>query len=252
MPQYWLLNGHFDPAKTQGLYEAIDRRESCRCFLSAPSTQQWESVKLSAEAFALPGVRIVLGLCENALFLPFGGLLMKFENVQRFAAVLTLDDNPESIVNAGISGEMLMLDAVQKGLGGCWVAGTYKHKEVGLSLAEGEKIRALIALGVPKENPSLPLQRKRKPLSSICSLNFEQAPPAFLEVARAVQKAPSAINLQPWRLAFTPENSLSIAVKRPAQRLDLGIAISHAVLAMGSTPVQYHLSEDGLSARLTL
>lgn len=252
MAQDWRLNGYFDPNKMKDLYETISERESCRSFASAPSSEQWSGLLASADAFALPGARIALGMCNNALFQPFFGLLMKFDNVQRFAAVFATEGNAESVINAGISGEMLMLDAVKRGLGGVWVAGTYKHKDVGIKLREGEKLCALIALGVPKQRPSLPLKRKRKQISDICSTNFTDAPSAFREVARAVQAAPSAMNLQPWQLTYEPEGKLTISIKRASQRLDFGIALCHAVLAMGNTSARYTLSEDGLSASLQL
>ena len=60
------------------------------------------------------------------------GLLMKFENVQRFAAVIVQEGDPKNVVNAGISGEMFLLKAVELGLGGCWVSGTFKRGQVGL------------------------------------------------------------------------------------------------------------------------
>ena len=252
MAAYWRLNGYYDPIKGKGLYEAISERKSCRSFLSAPTAEQWDELKALAEDFALPGVRMELGLCDNAFFSPFFGLLMKFENVQRFAAIITTDDEAESVVNAGISGEMLMLAAVRAGLGGCWVAGTYKRGEAGSVLREGEKLRAVIALGVPQEKPTLPIARKRKALSDICRGDFASAPPVMDDVARAVQAAPSAVNLQPWRLTYTTENELSISVGRPMQRLDFGIAVCHAMLAVGNRSVQYTLAEDGLSARLEL
>ena len=252
MENFWSLNRFFDPAETSGLYSAISRRESCRCFSAAPGITQWEVLSTSAAALALPGVRILLGDCENDLFQPFFGLLMKFENVRRFAAIVLQDDRPESVVNAGISGEMFLLSAVSLGLASCWVSGTYKRGKVTLPLQKGERVCALIALGVPKTPAALPLRRKRKPLSETCSPNFSDAPQIFVDAAKAIQEAPSAVNLQPCRLQYIPNDTLVVSVKRPAQRLDLGIGICHAVLAMENTPVQYSLSQDGCTARLTL
>ncbi len=252
MPEHWPLNGFYDMTKTTPLYEAIACRESCRGFSSAPSTEQWTALTAAADTLALPGTRLALGLCDNSLFQPFFGLLMKFENVQRFAAIIVQSDDPQAMVNAGISGEMLMLSAVHLGLGGVWVAGTYKRGDVSLPLSENEKIVALIALGVPQRPPAPPLKRKRKELARLCSDNFGDAPSAFREAAQAVQAAPSAMNLQPWFLRFEPENTLVISVKRPSAKLDLGIALCHAALSLGQTPVAYALSPDGLTARITL
>ncbi len=252
MSENWALNGFYDMSKTTPLYEAISRRESCRSFASAPTAQQWTELEAAAESLALPGTRMALGLCDNSLFQPFGGLLMKFENVRRFAAIITKAATPENAVNAGLSGEMLMLKAVSLALGGCWVAGTYKHSKVGVQLQEGEKIRALLALGIPQGEGQEIRERKRKPLSQLCSDNFQDAPSSLRDVASAVRNAPSAMNLQPWRMDFTPPDGLTLAVPRAAQRLDLGIALSHALLALGSTRASFALAEDGLSARITL
>lgn len=248
----WALNGFYDTDQLTGLYEAMDVRESCRSFASAPCTQVWNALGEDAARYALPGVRLALGLCDTALFQPFGGIAMKFENVSRFAAVIAGEDSPQSAVNAGVSGEMLLLSAVEKGLGGVWVSGTYKRSKVPLALGEGETLKALIPLGVPAAPPSPPLSRRRKPLARLCQPGFEKAPAPFQEAASAVRAAPSAMNAQPWRMAYGPENTMTLAVKRPFQRLDLGIALCHLLLALGKTPATYTLSRDGLSVTVQL
>lgn len=252
MSEQWALNGFYDMSKMTALFNAIPYRESCRRFASAPSTQQWEALTAAAEKLAMPGTRLALGMCDTALFQPFMGLLMKFENVRRFAAIIVKGDSPAHVINAGISGEMLMLAAVNAGLGGVWVAGTYKKGQVSIPLDEEERVVAVMALGVPQKPPKPPLKRHRKELIKICSPNFSEAPVAFREVALTVQAAPSAMNLQPWLLTYEPENTLTISIKKPQSRLDLGIALCHAALALGSTPVRYTLAADGLSARITL
>ena len=251
MTNNWSLNGFFDPAQTTGLYEAIARRESTRLFCSAPGTEQWNALLSAADELALPGVRIALGMCENSLFQPMLGLLMKFENVQRFAAVIVQDAQPQSVVNAGVSGEMFLLRAVELGLGGCWVSGTFKRGQVGIHLAEGEKLLALIALGVPKHPPVPPLTRKRKDMAAICP-EFDALKPALREVAEHVRIAPSAMNMQPWRFTMVSDSSVTLAVALPALRLDLGIALSHAVLALGTTPALFALDDTALVASIEL
>ncbi len=252
MPENWQTNGFSDMSQMTALFEAIPYRESCRSFASAPTTDQWNGLLAAADTFKMAGMRIALGMCDTSLFKPFGGLLIKFENVQRFAAIITTDDSPRSVLNAGVAGEMFMLEAVTLGLGGVWVAGTYKHSQVGLRLEAGEKIAALIALGVPKTTPVPPLDRKRKELSQICSPNFSQAPNAFREAALTVHAAPSAMNLQPWLMAYQPEKTLVLSVKRAVNRLDLGIALAHAILGLGQTEGVYTLSDDALSVSITL
>ena len=60
------------------------------------------------------------------------------------------------------------------------------------------------------------------------------------------------MNLQPWRIQPQGDKQLQISVPRAAQQLDLGIAISHAVLALGNTPALFSLNDTGLSATIDL
>ncbi len=247
----WALNGFYDLPGLTGLYEAMPRRASCRLFAAAPTAAQWAGLQAAAAELALPGVRIHLGVCDNSLFQPLFGLLMKFENVQRFAAVIATGDAPESAVNAGVSGEMLLLRAVELGLGGCWVSGTFKRGQTGVQLKPGEKLLALIALGVPAQEPSLPIARKRKELAAICP-EHEALCPALREAAEYVRIAPSAMNLQPWRFTMLSDRAVTLAVAAGAQRMDLGIALCHVALALGSTPALFSLDDTGLVASVEL
>ena len=246
----WDLNGFYDNTRLTGLYEAAQRRESCRSFATAPSTEQWNELLNAADVMALPGTRIALGICDTSLFQPLFGLLMKFENVQRFAAVMITDSEPRSVVNAGIGGEMFLLRAVELGLAGCWVSGTYKRGQVGIKPGRDEKIVALIALGIPKTQPETPLARKRKDMAELCP-GFDGLAPAFREVAEYVRIAPSAMNLQPWRMKTLNPETLCVSVG-PAQKLDLGIGLCHALVALGSTPALFALDESGQNATITL
>lgn len=247
----WALNGFYDVSGLTGLYEAAARRQSCRSFTAAPTCEQWNRLAAAAEALTLPGARIALGMCDNALFQPLFGLLMKFENVQRFAAVIAADGAPQSAVNAGVSGEMLLLRAVELGLGGCWVSGTFKRGQTGVELKPGEKLLALIALGVPAQQPTLPLSRKRKNLAALCP-EYEALCPALREVASYVRIAPSAMNLQPWHITMLSDKAVTVAVALPRLRLDLGIALAHTVLALGATPALFSLDDTGLVATVEL
>lgn len=239
----WCLNHFYNPEELAALYEQIPRRASCRRFLSAPSAAQWSELGEAAKRLTLPGVRLELNLCTTELFQPFGGLLMKFENVQRYAAVFAA---PDAVVNAGISGELLLLEAVRLGMAGVWVSGTYKRKAAPAA-QPGERLLALIALGVPPEDFAVG-QRNRKPLQALVTRG--ELGGIFREIALAVQTAPSAMNGQPWQLACEEDGTVEISVKRPNSRLDLGIAAAHALLALGSTNARFDLAPDQLSVRM--
>ena len=251
MSNHWRLNGFYDISKLTVLFEAAQRREACRLFSAAPSGEQWTSLLASADDLAMPGVRIALGICDNSLFQPLFGLFQKFENVQRFAAVIVKDHQPHSMVNAGVSGEMFTLRAVEMGLGACWVSGTYKRGQVGIKTGADEQIVALLALGVPKRLPDLPIQRKRKEIQAICPA-FDSMPSVLKEIVQYIQIAPSALNLQPWNIQPLNGTAITVSVSRALQRLDLGVGMCHALLALGSTPALFSLEDDGLSAKLEL
>lgn len=242
----WCLNHFYDPQELAALYDVIPRRASCRRFLSAPSAAQTEELNAAAQRLALPGTRLEIGRCSTALFQPFFGLLMKFENVRNYVAVFAKND-PEGTVNAGVSGEMLMLEAVRLGMAGVWVAGTFKRKEVTAQAKPGERLVALIALGVPPEGFSAK-GRKRKPLEQLVEGGVDKGG-LLKDIAMAVQAAPSAMNMQPWRL-WQEADTIILSVKRPGQRLDLGIAAAHALLALGNTAVRIDLAEDRLCVRM--
>lgn len=242
----WCLNHFYDPGELAALYEQIPRRASCRCFLSAPAAAQWSDLSAAAQRLALPGVRMEMGLCSTELFQPLLGLMIKFENVRNYVAVFAKDD-PEGTVNAGVSGEMLMLEAVRLGMAGVWVTGTYKHKDVPAQPKPGERLVALMALGVPPEDFSAK-ERKRKPLEQLVEGKADNGG-LLKDIATAVQAAPSAMNRQPWRLRQEAD-AIILGVKKPGQRLDLGIAAAHALLALGNTAVRIDLAEDRLSVRM--
>lgn len=239
----WCLNHFYNPQELSALYEQIPRRASCRRFLSAPSAEQWAALGAAAERLALPGVRLELNLCATELFQPFGGLLMKFENVQRYAAVFAA---PDAAVNAGVSGELLLLEAVRLGMAGVWVSGTYKRKSAPAARS-GEALLALIALGVPPEDFAVG-QRKRKPLDVL--VTQRELSGVLRDIALAVQAAPSAMNGQPWRLSSEPDGTVVMSVKRAASRMELGIATAHALLALGSTSARFDLAPDQQSVRM--
>lgn len=252
MASNWRLNGYFDSTKLTGLFEAVQHRESCRSFSAAPTTAQWNALLTAASTLAMPGVRIALGMCENSLFQPaVTSLFVKFTNVQRFAAILSTDSQPRSVVNAGVSGEMFLLRAVELGLGGCWVSGTYRRGQVGLKLESNEKILALMPLGIPKTLPDLPIQRKRKDITAICP-QFDVMAPALKEIAQYVQTSPSGMNMQPWRMKLINPTTATISVGSGAQKLDLGIAMCHALLALGNTPALFSLDDSGQTATIEL
>ena len=219
------VNGFFSSAQIEKYSAAVQKRRSVRAFKGDPDVQQMSALHYAAARVALPGVRIALGEA------PFSDLYRRLPLVEtihgsrRYAAVIADERIPHAAIHAGISGEAFILEAVALNLGTCWVA-AFKRGGVNLPLEEGEKVKAVIALGVPdKEGGS----RKRKRLSEICASNPTDWPFWAYNAAEYVRVAPSAVNLQPWRLSFAG-NTLTLSSARAGANLDMGIAMLHMTL----------------------
>ena len=148
-------------------------------------------------------------------------------------------------VNAGILGEAFVLEATALGLGTCWVSGTYRRKQIRLPMQENETALAVIAVGVPEKPLQAPENRRRKPLDKL--MNAVPADGMMLDAAKLVQIAPSAMNMQPWRMEVLP-GAFVLTISDRAL-LDGGIALCHAELALrGAHRWVYSAAHGGITA----
>ena len=143
----------FNPTQRQRMYEAIPTRYSCRSYVGAPSTADWASLSYAAERFALPGARLLLHTVSPDIFT---GIVLGYGKITGCTTIAVLAASiatPHSRIHAGILGEAFCLEATALGLGTCWVAGTYKKKQLALPLQADETVLAIIAVGVPERPP---------------------------------------------------------------------------------------------------
>lgn len=230
MQEKWRFNGFYSSAQLARWYEAAPRRYSCRKMGEKPTISQWTALSYTAARCCLKGVRLVLGECDPSFFSPALMPRNWITGVKRFAALVVDETCPEHRLNAGISGEAFVLEAAANGVGTVWVGGTYRRKDCPIRLKEHEQVLAVIALGQPEGGWPETIQRKRKPLEKICQGDFGAWPQWAQDAARCVQIAPSAINTQPWQLAFSGG---SLALMGPARsQTDLGIALLHMEAAI--------------------
>lgn len=225
------VKGFLSPAQAEKYAAAVSRRRSVRAFRGDPDAGQWSALHYAAARLALPGVRIVLGEAPAGELYRRLPLVETIHGTRRYAAVIAEEEIPRAALHAGASGEAFILEAVSLGLGTCWVA-AFKRGGVNVPLEEGEKIKALIALGVP-ENEGGP--RKRKKLTEICASDPSAWPLWAYNAAEFVRIAPSAVNLQPWRLNFAGR-TLMLSSVRPGADLDMGIALLHMTLGANDKP----------------
>ncbi len=161
-----------------------------------------------------------------------------------------------SLEALGYAFEQLILFASSKGLGTCWLGGSFQKSRfaAAMHVGCGELFPAVSPVGYPaeKRRAAENLMRKavgadrRKPWSE---LFFDEAFGRPLSPEKAgkykmplelVRLAPSASNLQPWRIVrsgscwhfFQQKHSaLGFAFPYDIQRIDIGIAACHFHLA---------------------
>lgn len=241
-----VLNGFYSPAQCARYLEAIPRRYSCRAYAAGPDADQLAALHYAAARVCLPGTRIEIADCPERLFLHVP-LVEPIRGTDKYACVIANTSAPLPHTLAGIGGEAFVLEAAAMGIGTCWVSGTYRRSEVAVPLGENEKLLAVIALGKAADAEAPP-RRKRKPLAQICLTPPDQWPLWAYHAAEAVRRAPSAVNLQPWKLGYS-QHALRLLGKR-RDSLDMGIAMLHMEAAAGGGKHQWKWGEDGCVAHL--
>ena len=226
------IDRFYSPGQCSRWYAAIPARVSCRRFQGELTTEMLTALHYTAARVCLSGVRIVLAECEDSLFLRvpvFGGI----SGAKRCACIFVKKQQPHAMTLAGISGEAFVLEAQSLNVATCWVSGTYRRKLVPAEPEKDEKLAALIALGTTDFEASV-VTRKRKALADICLTSPAEWPHWAYQAAEAVRQAPSAVNLQPWRLSYG-QQTLRLMGKR-TDSLDMGIAMLHMEASVGSLP----------------
>ena len=156
----------------------------------------------------------------------------------------------------GYSFETLMLYALSMGLGTVWLGGTLDRRafERAMDLESDELMPCVSPVGRPAAKMSLRETVMRRGTTATSRQSFselffdgdfrrplsEETAGELLEPLKAVQRAPSAVNRQPWRVVrcgravhFCLRRSLprGLVSAGDLQKVDLGIALCHFALA---------------------
>lgn len=223
------------------LINAVKTRTSCRAFAGGLDAAEYAALSYAMSRYQLPGARLALIPVEDSFFT---GTLLGTRRISgcRMIAAVVSTDAPLSRIYAGILGESFVLEATAMGLGTCWSSGSFKRKELHVSLAADEAVLCVIAVGKPAEPLTPPATRHRKAPEHFCRGNFHDWPDELTDAAALVQAAPSAMNMQPWALWVGPKGEFVLDATDRAQ-LDAGIALCHAELAL-ETPHTWHFGTD--------
>lgn len=166
-------------------------------------------------------------------------------------------DDDEARERAGFYTERVVLAATLRGLGTCWVGGSWDRSEAArhCRLSAGEELYLGVVIGYPERH----LDRMAKSYAELVAIRdahresktYEQftapmgdearaaAPDWFKAGVQAAMKAPSAMNRQPIVFSYNPDDDTAAAMIDPnvesGQALnDLGIAKLHFQIGAGS------------------
>ena len=160
----------------------------------------------------------------------------------------------EAFLDYGFLLEKIILDMTRLQLGTCWLGGTFDRGEFSKSihLPEGFVIPAVTPVGHASPNRSLGDRvirlsagsKKRKPFESLFFHNKPGNPltantvgDKVIQILEMIRLAPSASNLQPWRIIYKNERFCFYLQRKPGyqrafskvdlQMVDMGISMCH-------------------------
>ena len=167
----------------------------------------------------------------------------------------TIPDEPGALEALGYEFEQLILYMTSLGLGTCWLGGTFNRSAFAraMEIREGDLFPILSPVGYPaiKKRIGEDFFRRalkanqRKPWEKLFFANdfssplTKKASGPYQYPLEMLRLAPSAVNLQPWRVLLK-DGSYHFLLHRTTsepsgavdmQRIDLGIAICHFHLA---------------------
>lgn len=167
---------------------------------------------------------------------------------------------PRDMEDFGYLMEAAILGMTDLGLGTCWLGGTFKRTDYGrrINVRSDETVPAITPVGYPAENRAITDRlirwsagsNKRKAPEELFFENDFSHPVNDLnalpwaDAFQAVRMAPSASNLQPWRLLIERKSGTvhffltrsrgydRLIRAADLQRIDMGIAMCHFELCV--------------------
>ena len=228
------------------LLQAADARRSRRKYLDRPIAQDMQE---KLQAFAREygeqgGLRIELVFDNGTAFAGFRKSYGLLTGVQHYAGLIAKRGCPIAEEKMGYFGELFMLQAVALGLGTCWVGGSFRRADCPFDLADDEQLYCTITLGhcAPDDNTrerfiQTITHRRTKQAQDMMSA-VGDAPDWFHAGMRAMERAPSARNLQPWMFSYK-DGTARASLINSRSWVDLGIAKLHFELGAGGGSWQW-------------
>ena len=175
--------------------------------------------------------------------------------------------DPLAEVAFGVAFEKFVLYALSLGVGTVWIAGTMDRPafERAMELKDDEFMPAVTPLGYPAKKRAIRDAAMRRAIKADTRLPFEslffegafdkpltaERAKEYQEALELVRLAPSAVNKQPWRVVkqgdafhFYKRSSLPANPKGDVQKLDIGIALAHFMLALEPAGITGSVTRD--------
>ncbi len=222
----------------KNIEEAIKSRRSVRSFINdALTSDVREAIENKCEALSqcLAGQHCRVHPVFRSLGEKIGSYGM-IHNAQCWLILVYQDTDIFSPVNAGMVMENLVLWLTERGLGTCWVGGTFSRSDVSklITYRPAEKVAAMVAVGYPAARDSLLSKIMKAAAGSNKRKDFDvlfkiSASSSFRKALEMMRLAPSAYNSQPWRGIESPEGVMNFytAKNNTDGFLNLGIGLSH-------------------------
>ena len=215
------------------LLEAIAARHSVRQYIDKPIEPS--TVTLLREAVEqsnrTSGLHIQLVTDEPKAF---AGPLAKYGKFSGISNYLVLPGRKGQEEDLGYYGEHIVLTAQTFGLNSCWVGLTYRKQPDRYTLAEGERLMYVIALGYGKTQGVQHPQRKSFDDVARIATSDGSCPEWFRAGVEAALLAPTAVNQQKFRFERSGERVRATAGKLGScLKIDLGIVKCHFALGAG-------------------
>ena len=220
------------------LQEAIVARHSVRQYQEKPI--EASIIKQLNEEIALcnqeSGLHIQLVVDELKAFSGSNAFTYgKFSGVSNYLAMVGPKGADEAI---GYYGERLVLLAQTLGLNSCWVGLTFKKQPDQYTIAAGEKLHCVIALGYgATQGVQHPMRPMEKFLGTQTSrMQTDKLPDWFRRGLEAALLAPTAVNQQNFEFELIDDQTVSARARFSMvgwAKLDLGIVKYNFEVAAG-------------------
>lgn len=226
------------------LLEAIEARHSVRHYLDKPIEQEKacmlrkEIDRINAEW----GLHMQLVTGEKRAFtgvLSYG----KFSGVENYIAVVGPKRDAALDLHAGYCGEQVVLLAQTLGLNTCWVGLTYRKVPQAYTVADGEKLVCVIAIGYGATQGAA---HKTKTAAQVSNVSAD-TPEWFRRGVEAALLAPTAVNQQKFGFFYKAPaggGKPQVEARRGFSmfgytEIDLGIAMLHFEIGAGRDNFEY-------------